>query len=589
MSILETPRINFKGHISWDPIVTNNSKNLYDEAGAQNVTTAWTKTVEDYRANAIVNGGWNADGTHRSVFYNTYVNSTVGKDGFIEEDPFLDSPVDFKGMLVDSEPYGGFSSQLFFDGLNLGILGGCRISAKRSNRMTARYINFNRLPSSVYGYAASVASVGWQTTFLKNDVIIDAFDSPSLQALKVAMDDPDVLGLVYRFNAYSTKYYGAETDDNLKALTAELIKKQQGGGFQPNPARSSIVGSVGIWRKNEPIHEPGDRAILQPSDFTVQQNNPLADAHIRVNTDSLSIDFSNTVQNEDLENNPKNLDNLNITATAPDGSKTVIATLDYGDYDKAAYEKGAGIIEKPITAEHALAANAGTINIESSDGSKTYLHEIPLRAIPDVPNKYLNANQTGQVKVQVYNKGIPVGAGVTVTAELEYIYKTGTKGATVSATTDSTGIVAFNVGSSTGCVQGFLLKVDPFDMAWNQVRVLPENYLTAEQQVPTWNNVYEHILKSWKAMAPCMDNWLDLADENQVLTYADKIKSLTDPNNFEMFLFMPVTRDMPDWQRLMLYNFLDSPNITTKLAAKARVKSDSEITTKSQSFRSPKG
>ena len=30
MSVLDTPRIYFRGQISWDPIVTNNDPELYD-------------------------------------------------------------------------------------------------------------------------------------------------------------------------------------------------------------------------------------------------------------------------------------------------------------------------------------------------------------------------------------------------------------------------------------------------------------------------------------------------------------------------------------------------------------------------------
>lgn len=37
MSVLETPRLIFRGQVTWDPIVTNNSSRQYDEADAQTV------------------------------------------------------------------------------------------------------------------------------------------------------------------------------------------------------------------------------------------------------------------------------------------------------------------------------------------------------------------------------------------------------------------------------------------------------------------------------------------------------------------------------------------------------------------------
>ena len=73
-------------------------------------------------------------------------------------------------MLVDLEPYGSYSSQLFFDTMSFGIDGGCRIFAPRSSRVTDRYINLGRNP--VY-YIAGFASVIWQTSFAKADGLID--------------------------------------------------------------------------------------------------------------------------------------------------------------------------------------------------------------------------------------------------------------------------------------------------------------------------------------------------------------------------------------------------------------------------------
>jgi hypothetical protein len=44
------------------------------------------------------------------------------------------------------------------------------------------------------------------------------------------------------------------------------------------------------------------------------------------------------------------------------------------------------------------------------------------------------------------------------------------------------------------------------------------------------------------------------------------LKQLTDPANFENYLFMPVTRDMSRGERALLYNFLDLPAAETSTA-----------------------
>jgi hypothetical protein len=71
--------------------------------------------------------------------------------------------------------------------------------------------------------------------------------------------------------------------------------------------------------------------------------------------------------------------------------------------------------------------------------------------------------------------------------------------------------------------------------------------------------VFANVLANWNAMAPCMDNWLDLADPDQVKAFGASLKRHTDPANFESYVYMPVTRDMTVGQRALLYAFLDAP------------------------------
>ena len=49
---------------------------------------------------------------------------------------------------------------------------------------------------------------------------------------------------------------------------------------------------------------------------------------------------------------------------------------------------------------------------------------------------------------------------------------------------------------------------------------------------PTWDNVYANVLANWKAMAPCMDNWLDLDDEAQVRAYRAAAQAPHRPRQF---------------------------------------------------------
>src|SRR6185503_15358847 len=96
---------------------------------------------------------------------------------------------------------------------------------------------------------------------------------------------------------------------------------------------------------------------------------------------------------------------------------------------------------------------------------------------------------------------------------------------------------------------------NPMVQPYMYLRVLPKDDAIGAME-PTWDNVHTFVLSNWEAMAPCMDNWLRLGDEAQVRAYGSIIKKLTDPANFEIFRFMPITRDMTRGQRTLLYNFL---------------------------------
>jgi hypothetical protein len=589
----------FGGKISWDPIVTNNYNTLYDES------TAWTilqrqNSVEEFRKNSqskewIENGNWNPQGTHRSRFYNSYVNGTNIGEGVSDDDPFVGSPVNFVGMLVDCEPYGSLSSQLFFDGLTLGIEGGCRISLPRSNRVTARYINFFRLPRNIYSFAASVASVTWQTSFPKESLSIDAFDSAALQALKQALKADDVLGLTVRFNAYSTHYYGAEESSEIDALEQAFIEELKDGGFQPNPATSEIVGVVGLWRKGEPAHEPGDRAMLAaiplssppPPEF-------VGSASARVSDNALVIDFSNSISETDLAMTKQDLGPLIFVAVDVQTSKKAeIATIVYDQYNREAYLSGSGIISIPLEQSLVDAARNGELLMQGQDGT-VYLKEQALRAIPCDPNLYINEGETTHTDVLVLDKGQPAEEGVSIAMILadDSIFESDQQ------VTNGKGIVTFDIAGATGQVQGYLFdtsgsldfpgSIDTQTNTYMYIRTLPLDGALDEIEKPTWDQVYTLCLSNWNAMAPCMDNWLDLKDEKQVMEYASMLKSLTDPENFERFQFMPVTRDMTMGQRNLLYRFLDgdSPASAIRLKTEAKVKKSASLRKLSRQMRS---
>lgn len=592
MSILEFPRIYFNGEISWDPITTNNNTMPtwdanYDEAGADpqlNGNTVTSAKVSAYRQAAldqIPGQNWNPAGTHRSVFYNCCVSGVDTGSGLDTTDPFVSAPVDFAGMLVDSEPYGPYSSQLFFDSIHLGIDGGCRLLGTPVRRSSDRYINFsaNRANTMIAG----VASVMWQACYAWDPATlkIDAYDSPALAALLACMSEPGVKGVMTRFVTYRTVYYddlGLSTNspETLKHAK-ELMAKFATGGFQPNPARGLLVGTAGIWRDGDPMHEPGDRALLT-NETAVPLNssaNPLSaafgSAWARVNNGSIAFDLSNSIPWQTRTPDKADVGNIYLAAgSAP------LATLTPDQYDQTAYLATSGIVDIPMpTTQIALDLDDLTLTVDVAGTPTPLLAEQALRAIPLEPNFYVDQGDPAQAQVQVYDRGKPAGAGIQVTmSELGSLENN-----PPTATTDASGIATFPLKTSVPAVVGLIFQpgpnpqlpitpanFDPQVFTYMYLRVLPADDELAAME-PTWQNVHDYVLSYWEAMAPCMDNWLRLGDEAQVRAYAAVIKKLTDPGYFERFRYMPVTRDLTKGQRTLLYNFLDGTTVAPMLAS----------------------
>jgi hypothetical protein len=617
MSILETPRILFRGNMAWDPIVTNNNPPAYDEDTAQtvypDVPTIKAKVaafrqeaIDDVNPNANPPNGpsrvWNPHGTHRSIFYDeTAPDASAPQSQIVDscisgvdigggpsvKDPFVGSPARFNGMLVDLEPYGSYTSQLFFDSMSFGIDGGCRIFAPRNSRVTDRYINLGRTP--VY-YIAGFASVIWQTSFHKDEgLIVDPHDSAALKKLEAALKEKDVLGLTVRWTVYRTVYYDTpELATNVPLQTTvaeELMAKLNGGGFQPNPARSKLVGAIGLWRRGEPAHEPGDRALLATTWPTQKPADPpcVATAFARLGEKSITLDLGNSMPETGLDLTKQDWGYLSVRAVDPKDPKRVVTKLgglSYHAYCREAYEAGSGIVTLPISADNAKAAAKANIQVVDETTGIVLLDEAPLRAIPLIPNLYLDAGQTATGQLQLYDRGAPAGAGILVT-----VCQMSADGNSIKDQTQTMsragGIAEFpiKVDKNKGAIEAFVPVPGPNPVlpteglntmlnTYMYVRILPADTGIGKLRA-TWDNFYAHVLANWKAMAPCMDNWLDLDDETQVRAYAPVIKRLTDPAAFEDYRFMPVTRDMSAGARRLLYNFLDGVEVAEEEKAAA--------------------
>jgi hypothetical protein len=576
MSVLEIPRLYFKGQVSWDPVTTNNYSTNYDETDCTTIfpqdVPGIQDEVQEFRDSAVkqigVQGNWNPHGTFRSSFYEATVCGVDRGKGSSASDPFVTSVVNFSGMLVDLEPFGAHTSQLFFDSMLFGVDGGYCIQLPRTSRLIARQINFGRNTSKQTAIAG-IASVVWTTSFAKKDGLrINALDSGILADLDEALSADDVLGLTVRFNAYRTIYYNnPKLTNGSKAMqdeAAALASKITSGGFQPNPARSLIVGVLGLWRKGEPTHEPGDRALVPVGKSVV------GGSAARFNNDSLVLDFSNSVPEVDADLNKADLGELTVVAVDQAGAVAVtLGSIPYSAYDRASYEATAGLVTLPTQSRISKSISGLNLQVHSSKG--TILQEEAFRAVPIEPNFYLDQGRSAQVAFQVYEHGQPAEAGVSFRMNQMTADGLSIESST-QLTTDAGGAVHVSLSASKPGIAAYVPSFTPGDSptkglntqlnTYMYVRVLPADEKIAVLP-PTWPNVYKYVLANWNAMAPCMDNWLRLDDPIQMRAYTQILKRLTSPANFELFRFMPITRDMSAGMRSLLYAWLDSPSDAT--------------------------
>lgn len=604
MSILETPRIYFRGNIAWDPVTTNNfppSKDAdawqqaaYDEDALDSTYRAATvepDTVRDFRAAAIAEvppapdepnlSSWNPDGTYRSTFFETRVSGVDTGHGLDTSDPFVTAPVGFTGMLIDAEPYGPYSSQLFFDEMSFGIAGGCRVLGKRMRRFDDRNINFFANPDNAI--IAGVASVSWQTVFGKDAGLdVDEFDSPALQALRAALASDDVLGLMVRWNSYRTIYYNnpAQRNNNQAQFDDSeiLMEKLRQGGWQPNPARSLIVGALGLWRRSDCPTEPSDRTLVSTLNAIPGKSAPadggpgVGTAFMRIDSaatpPTLTLDLQNSIPCANQATDKIDLGTLSVLAADPAPAVAIaeVAQIPLGQYDRAAYEASSGIVTVSLPGGQDL--ERMVFSIKGPGSAPTYLEEMRYRALPAQPNLYADQNQTVGLDVQVYDRGRPAAGGLTVTWSV--LQPSGSSDTTCwTAATDPNGRIQVHVDTSKGNVYAYVFQVgdnpvlpvtgdnfDPLIFTYSYIRVLPLDADVAALD-PTWDNVYAEVLAGFKAIAPCMDNWLRLDDQQQVRAYGPLVKRLTDPAAFEEYRYMPATRDLSQGQRSLLYRWLD--------------------------------
>lgn len=163
--------------------------------------------------------------------------------------------------LIDINPYCPWSSQIFFGNVRVGD-DQTFLAAQQYMRMHMRLSFVPRTTANMM--IAGVMGVTFQTTFPNNLLQSNAANSPLLQALLAAMQQPGAQGLMLRFTVFSTLYYqNGVFNNNPPVSSADQLEGMYRQGIViRNPAYSTVVGTFGVWNQGELTTAPSGHMLV---------------------------------------------------------------------------------------------------------------------------------------------------------------------------------------------------------------------------------------------------------------------------------------------------------------------------------------
>jgi hypothetical protein len=489
MSYLIGPRINFKGAFKTNPCTANNddvmvaldpvSQQLQlDALGmSDNEAREWLKEpITRLRSPPggelalYVRAGWNYYGDHSTSFQRAQVTTVSSGSGPVSGDPLIGTSVYILGsrehtapVIVDLDPIGLTSTQIYLGGFQLGNAQ-AGLSARSDVRAYSRWLAFNRVVGPYTGEQNFVGlGAVWQFTLptaaLTFQGAVDS--SPSLKALQAALQASDVLGLMVRFTSFEVQPYL-----NTKQLSAQFHT----GQAPQNPAFGFLVGTVGLWRRGEPMTEPPGRLLipnvgppggqgLQPLFPEREMAKPLrwcnpankeeagnvlllgnCTAQVDPTRKVVALDLitlfpkagfrdpegpapgTSFPQGFDAPRRQADLGSVELALIPPGGTRDQARTLgpiDYGLEDYSRYEDQGGIAEVSYASSGVSDEDLknGTLLIRGTADSPLnpgalFVSEVPVRVVSDDRAVYLRSSQEAQLTLHVTERGQPPGRDI---------------------------------------------------------------------------------------------------------------------------------------------------------------------------------
>ncbi|WLD69929.1 MULTISPECIES: hypothetical protein [Pseudomonas] len=400
----------------------------------------------------MIPGEWNLFGDNAcgTVSYNQIQSVVTGGElptgGYVSQDPLINQSFQLLGnpfgsnaptpaRFVDVSPWQNTFTALYFDKLVLGT-GQCGLTLKREHRMLDRFLNFNWANLGGLSYVTTT----WQTCFPKENLAWVIGNSALLQNLQAQMEQQKAKGLMFRFSTYLTCYDRNGIFNNYppidthssspEALAKVTAMYQQGldnvGDIFFNPAYSRTVGTLGLWLDGEFPTAPAGRRLIPANPVPITSPTQTTSAKLGVisaqaHGDTLSLDLGNAFPFYPVDKTAP----IPVAAKFQAGNYQIgirqgeqfspLASFGYDDYQQAAFDQRAGILDLPLTAQAQAQLQTGTLELQLQGATTPPAATQQMWTAEVVQSaSFIDVGDTKTLQIMVQYDGLPAPAGTVL-------------------------------------------------------------------------------------------------------------------------------------------------------------------------------
>ncbi|MEA1675986.1 hypothetical protein [Nitrospirillum sp. BR 11163] len=582
MGILNGPRINFWGGIRTNVCTANNSDTVtVGSSKLQILDLAASKVNPKYAGDTdeqLINylrqdpGSWNYYGDYLVNLVDAQVSSQGPAGGVVEGgdltgqpvyllgsvDPVTKQPPVFGAVMVDLDPSGVTSTQIFVGGLQIGASTAPKLLIHHDAVCSSHSVAL-RIPG---GPGSGAFSGTFQVTFPKSAVTQYDTSSPVIAAI---MNDARATGFVLRFSMF-------EMAPPLS--TAERLQAYEANTNPSNPSSGRVIGTLGPHYQGEPDTCPPGRLLLNKAAPGIAQGY-YAEGYAIVDAASnmLSIDTVNLMMKQAFRANVKDISGpigpnvdygpIAVGVGSTKGSLGVTFNARPTDY----YKYG-GIVDVPLTEQQAQLAAALPITLTGRNGANSLdVTEESLRIYGDARNIYLDDLPGSQA---VYSF-IVAYLGGPLPVDMTFNLTSSSSGTIANpnyltfpphvAVQKGQSRLSFTVGDQGNANFGFeCLTIKNGSSAYfvNFRKYQKTDFGIPKGATVTWQQAYEYALRFHYIVFPAMSLRLPLNDMGTVVATADQFLARLSPAYRHTTLCMPITRSLSPSQIQLMDCFLSN-------------------------------